>query len=163
MEDVDNTARDKIQSTLCAAWITYIALMMVPPATFAIAAFIQMNRTAPSRNPDGVTTWLWLILAYLAIGFPAALFIRRHLCIAYSRGGTVAPKKYFWGMLTVWLSLELGIFLAIVGFCATGVFMPIIPLALIPQLFMMTLWPTGDMLVSHSGDSDDAEIFETPR
>ena len=163
MEDVDKITRDQVQSALRAAWLTYFVFMMLPPVAFAIALLVRMNRIAPPRNPGGVMNWLWLIVAYLAIGFPAALFIRRRLCIAYNRGDIVAPRNYYVGMLTVWLSLEIGMFLPIVGYCETGVLLPTIALSLVPLIFLITLWPTGDMLVSHSGDSDDAEIYKNPR
>jgi hypothetical protein len=163
MEDLNKTTRDRAQATLRAAWVVYFVFMVLPPLAFAIALLVQMNRTASPRNSGGVTNWLWVIVAYLVVGFPAALFIRRRVCIAYNRGESVAPRNYFVGMLTVWVSLEIGMFLPIVGYCVTGVLMPIIPLALVPLVFFFTLWPSGDMLVSHSGDSDDAETYKNPR
>ena len=161
--DVNKTTRDRVQSAFRAASVAYSVFMVLPPVAFAIALLVQINRAAPPRNPGRVTNWLWLIAVYLMIGFPAALFIRRRLCIAYNRGEAVAPRNYLVGMLTVWLSLEIGMLLPIVGYCVTGVLIPIIPLALVPLVFFITLWPSGDMLVSHSGDSDDAEIYKNPR
>jgi hypothetical protein len=53
--------------------------------------------------------------------------------------------------------------LQIVGCYVTGPFLPGLLPALVAFVFFITLWPNGDMLTSHAGDSDDPEIHESSR
>jgi hypothetical protein len=147
---------------LRAAWWAYVVLLILPFTLLAVVvAFKKTGLTlAPSH---GVNRWLLLEAAYLVVGIPAALFYRRHLCSAYFRGDAVPPRLYLVGMFTVWLALEVGMILSIIGCYATASFLPGLLPAIIAFVFFITLWPTGKMMVSHVGESEDPQIYVEPR
>jgi len=151
------------ESALLTAWWVYLVLMILPFMVLAAVIISSSYTGAPSRAPHNVRLWLLLTLAYFAMALPAGLFYRRHVCGAYFRGELVAPRQYLIGMVAVWVSLELGIVLAIVSCYVTASFPPGLMLALAAFIVFLYLFPTGKMMVSGVGDSEDPEIYQEPR
>jgi hypothetical protein len=145
------------------AWLAYLVMLMLPFAVLAVGiARLSGNGTTPTVGHHA-NRWFLLTMAYLAVAFPAALFFRRHLCIAYFRGEPVAPRHYLIGMLAVWLILEVGMILSIVGCYVSVSFFPGLLPAVLAFMFFVTLWPTGKMMVSRVGASEDPQIYKPPR
>jgi len=153
----------RLASALRAAWGAYAVLLVLPFPVFAVVIFSHSTVGMPPRIAHGVNRWFLLTMAYLAIGLPAALFYRRYLCSAYFRGNVVAPRQYLIGMLTVWLTLEVGMILPIIGCELTASFLPGLLPAIVAFMFFITLWPTGKMMVSRVGDREDPQIYVEPR
>jgi hypothetical protein len=153
---------NQIGFTLRAAWWTYVVLLILP--FMLIAVVVALMNTGISPTPShGMKRWLLLSTAFLVVGVPAALFYRRRLCGAYFRGDAVPPRQYFAGMLAVWLALEVGMILSVIGCYVTASFLPDLLPAIVAFVFFVTLWPTGKMMVTHVGNSNDAQIYEEPR
>ena len=149
-------------SALRAAWWTYLVLLILPFMVLTVVMLSHLRSGMTQRPSHDGDTWFLLAVAYLVVGIPAALFYRRHLCVAYSRGETVAPRRYLVGMLTVWLTLEVGIILPVVGCYMTESFLPMLFPAIVAFVVFITQSPTGRMMISGVGDSDDPEIYEEP-
>jgi hypothetical protein len=45
----------------------------------------------------------------------------------------------------------------------TASFLPDLLPAIAAFVFLITLWPTGKMMLNHVGDSNDPQIYEEPR
>jgi len=153
---------NQIGFTLRAAWSAYVVLLFFPFTLLAVVVAFKNSGIAPSHS-HGVDPWLLLTTAYLVVGTTTALFYRRRLCGAYFRGEAVTPRQYLLGMLTIWLALEVGMILSIVGCYVTASFLPDLLPAIVAFVFFITLWPTGKMMVTHVGNSNDAQIYEEPR
>jgi hypothetical protein len=148
---------------LRTGWCAYLVLLVFPLALSAVVVFLRAGATGRRESAHDMNGWFLIAMAYLIVGIPAALFYRRHLCISYFRGSVVAPRQYLIGMLTVWLTLEFGMILSIVGCYVTTSFLPCLLPALLAFMFLITLWPNGRMMVSHVGNSNDPQIYEEPR
>jgi len=153
---------NQISITLRAAWWTYVVLLILPFMLIAVVVALMNTEISPTPS-HGMKRWLLLSTALLVVGVPAALFYRRRLCGGYFRGDAVPPRQYFVGMLTVWLALEVGMILSIVGCYVTGSFLPDLLPAIAAFVFLITLWPTGKMMVTHVGNSNDPQIYKPPR
>jgi hypothetical protein len=66
-------------------------------------------------------------------------------------------------MVAVWGALELGMALALIGCYATGSFLPGLAPAIVAYLFLVTLWPNGEMLTGRAGATEDPDGHEQPR
>jgi hypothetical protein len=160
---VTRSISHKYGSALRTAWWAYLVLLILPFMLFALVMVLHMAPGVSRRPLPGVNAWFLSTMAYLVVALPAALFYRRHLCIAYYRGELVAPQHYLAGMFTVWLTLEIGMIVAVVGCYLTASFMPGLIPAVAAFVVFITQWPTGRMMISRVGDSDDPEIYEMPR
>jgi len=146
---------------LRAAWFAWVFLLLCPFAM--IAVMIAVPSTHVYRGAyQGVSPWFLVTMLFLAVGFPAALFIRHHLCRAYALGSVVTPRHYFAGMLTVWLTLEIGMIVSLVGCCVTAALLPGLIPWIVAFVFLMTLWPNGKMMTSRAGNAGDPERYQKP-
>jgi hypothetical protein len=145
------------------AWLAYIFLLMLPFVVLAVVLISHANTATPPRVSHGMSSWFLGTMAYLAVGVPAALFYRRHLSGAYFRGQVVSPRHYLAGMLTVWLTLEIGMIAPLIGCFVTGSFLPDLLPAILAFMFFVVLCPTGKMMTSHVGSSEDPQIYKEPR
>jgi hypothetical protein len=150
-------------SALRAAWLAYLILLMLPFPVLAAFIISHSNAGTSLRPPHDVSLWLVVTVAYLVVSLPAALFYRRHLCMAYFRGNAVAPRRYLIGMLVVWLCLDLGVLLSLVGCYETSSFLPCLLPAITAFVVFLALWPNGRMMVARVGNSDDPEFYELAR
>ena len=150
-------------SALRAAWWAYLILLFLPFLVLGVIIVSYSNTVTSSTPYHGVSRWFRLTTAFLVIVLPAALLYRRHLWRAYFRGDLVAPRRYLTGVLTVWLSLEVSMILTLVGCYVTVSFLPELLPAIVAFVVFITLWPSGKMMISRAGDSNDPEIYEMPR
>lgn len=156
-------SRHQYGAALGAAWWAYLVLLILPFVVFTVVLTMYL---APGVSPQplaGVNRWFLITMAYLVVGIPAALFYRRHLCIAYYRGEVVTPRHCLTGMLTVWVTLEVGMIAPVIGCYLTASFMPGLIPAVAAFVVFITQFPTGRMMISRVGDSDDPETYEMPR
>jgi hypothetical protein len=156
------SSRFRFNSALRAAWVIYVVLLLVPLAVFGVVMVLSASR-ASSEPSHGVNRWFLGTTAYLIVAVPAALFFRRHLIISYFQGGIVTPRHYLIGMLTLWLTLEIGMILPIIGCYVTASYMPGLIPAVVVLVVYMTQWPSGKTMTSGAGECDDPELYEMPR
>jgi hypothetical protein len=64
--------------------------------------------------------------------------------------------------MTPFVSLEVGIILCVIGCYATASFLPGLFPAVIAYLMLVGLCPTGKMMISHAGGSEDPQIYREP-
>jgi hypothetical protein len=154
-------------SALRIAWVSYVIFAFLPFFLFVGVIVHAMNSTTPVVDPlaFGSTAAKWCIgsLTYLAIGVPCAIFWRSHLFRAYWRGQRVAPSAYLHGMVAVWVALEIGGLLSLVGCLVSDSVMPgLLPAAVAGVLFA-PFYPNGRAMVTTQGHSDDPESYQEPR
>jgi hypothetical protein len=163
MANTHQTSIDQRRSALQTAWRAYIVLLTVPLVGLLLLIVSYPRAGVPSATADGWNGWFLGTLTYLAVGVPAALFYRKRVCSSYSRGEAVPPRNYLRGMLAVWLALEVGAILSLVGCYMTRSFLPCLATWGVAFVFYITQWPSGVMLVGRAGASEDPQIYETPR
>ena len=149
--------------TMRAAWWAYVILLILPLALLAGVIKSRSNGGLHQGTTQTVDRWFVMMMAYLAVGIPAALFYRRHLCIAYALGKVVTPQKYFLGMLTVWLALEVGMIIPILRCDVTASYLPGLLPAVLAFMFYLTLWPTGTMMIRRVGAVADSAVYRQSR
>jgi len=156
------TQSTDIAATLEKAWHTYIVLLVLPFFVF-LAALIYLTVASPA--PDRVLAANWFIASLLWVGIatPAAFFLRARWFKDYWAGGVVAPADYFRGMLAIWLTLEVGGVLSLLGCALSGKMVPCLLPALAAFLLFLPFWPSGEAMVHAVGAEDDAELFKHPR
>jgi hypothetical protein len=151
------------QQALRVAWVTWIALLLVPYAILPFTLYFNIRNAAVRNKPDLADAWFLIIMLYLLLAVPAAFFWRSHLFKAYWRGETVTPRAYLSGMLTLWAALTIGGATAMIVCMATATLTPNVAPALIALFIFLLLWPDGSAMTSHLGASDDAELYTEPR
>jgi hypothetical protein len=102
-------------------------------------------------------------MGYLIVAVPLSFFGRSRLFKAYWSGAPVTPGKYLMGMLTMWVTLEIGGVFALVGCVASHSLLPNLLPALIAFMFFTTLWPSGKAMTRSTGDKEDPQLYEEPR
>jgi hypothetical protein len=126
-------------------------------------AFTLGGAEAGHPHPE-TRTWFLASSIYLLLAVPASFFWRGHIFKAYWSGKIVPPQKYLFGMLTVWLALEAGGILSLIGCAIDHALLPNLLPALVAFMFYVTLWPSGRAMVRHSvGAAEDPEVYEEAR
>jgi hypothetical protein len=163
MTNANQYSIDQRRSALRTAWRAYVVLLTLPFVGLLLLIVLYLRARVPWTMAGGWNGWFFLILAYLAVGVPAALFYRKRVCSGYARGEAVAPRDYLAGMLAVWLALEVGGILSLVGCYVTRSFLPCLAAGGVAFVFFITQWPSGVMLRGRTGASADPQTFESPR
>ena len=145
------------------AWWSWATLLLAPFALFLFVAYRLMDDAGSPRNQSGAHAWFIGTMAYLAVVVPITFFYRSRCFAAYWKGKTVAPADYLRGNLAVWIALEIGGILALVGCLMTDALLPCILPALAAFMFFVPLWPSGTAMVRASGQHEDTGRYEEPR
>jgi hypothetical protein len=149
------------------AWVTYIVLLFIPFFLFIGVIWAAINSSAPSLDNLTLTSpaakWCIGSFVYLALVVPCAIFWRSHVFQSYWKGERVAPPAYLNGMLTVWIALEIGGILSLVGCLVSDSIMPGMLPAAVAFVLFTPLWPSGRAMVNTKGDSDDPAHYQEPR
>ena len=149
--------------TLRRAWVIWFALLGSPFILFLVTVWQLMDEDASTASPGFARTWFLGSMAYLALVIPAAFFWRSRIFKAYWSGQVVAPRDYLKGMLTIWLALETGGLVGLVGCLITGKVLPCLLPALVAFIIFVPLWPSGRAMTRPVGNEDDPELYEDPR
>lgn len=145
-----------------ASW-TWFGLLTLPFVLFIAVVWHQMSLegTIPDENSAG--TWFISSMAYMAVGVPAAFFLRSRLFKGYWSGQLVSPKNYLAGMILIWCALELGGLLSLAGCLATGKLLPNLVPALLAFMLFTPLWPNGHAMTRRLQNEHDPADYEEPR
>ena len=145
------------------AWFTWLALLLAPFLVFMFVAYRLMDEMAAPRNQEGSNAWFLGTMAYLAVFAPLAILYRSRCFSNYYKGQCVAPRDYLRGSLAVWLTLEVGGILALVGCLMMNSLLPCLIPALVAFMFFVPFWPSGTAMVRPTGHHEDTGRYEEPR
>jgi hypothetical protein len=145
------------------AWYGYLVLLACPFLLFLYAIW-DLQHDGLARNIVLSDRWFITAVAYMVIVVPISFFVRSRFFLGYWRGDCVAPRDYLKGMYTVWITLEAGGLLSLIGCLLSRSLLPSLLPALAAFMMFVVLWPNGRaMICKGRGASDDPERYEEPR
>jgi hypothetical protein len=153
------------QQALRNAWIGYGVMLALPFLMFLfVAASLMSQDGAVRRDLPLANGWFIASIVYMVLIPAASFFIRSRYFRNYWKGERVAPRQYLKGMYTVWVALEIGGLLSLLGCLMSRSLVPGLLPALAAFVMYIVLWPNGRAMVSSGrGASDDPEKYEEPR
>jgi hypothetical protein len=151
-----------VRTALRLAWATWVVLLLIPFFLFLATTWVMAFHESP-RTLAAPPTWFLAASGYLLVVGPASFFWRSRLFKPYYSGHPIVPRKYLYGMLAMWVALEFGGIISLLGCFVTGSLLPNLLPALVAFMFYVTLWPSGRSMVRKVGDAEDASVYEEPR
>ena len=151
-----------VASAIRIAWLTWLTLLIIP---FLVSMYIVWkfsNHETVTHHDDG-QVWFLISSLYLLAVVPLSFFWRAHLFKSYYAGTPVPPHKYLFGMMGVWMSLEIGGLFSLAGCMIYDSLLPDLVPALVAFMFFVTFWPGGRAMTGHAGTSQDPAVYQTPR
>jgi hypothetical protein len=160
-------ARDRSElspgQALRVAWCCWLMLLSIPALVFLIVMWRMMDGDVSALDGPASERWFLVTMAYLAIAVPSSFFLRSHVFKAYWSGQCVSPRSYLKGMLTVWLAIEIGGIMALLGCLLTDSLLPNLLPAMVAFILFIPFWPSGRAMTRPCGHEDDPENYEEPR
>ena len=148
---------------LSLAWASWFILLAIPALLFLAVmwTFIGDETHADQAgSPNAGSSSAWRTCA---VAVPAAFFWRSREFKAYWEGNCVSPNRYLRGMLILWLTIEIGGVMALVGCFVTGSLLPNLLPAMVAFMLFTPFWPSGRAMTHPVGNDDDFEVYEEPR
>lgn len=152
-----------VRMAIRLAWIIWLLLLVVPFLFFMGVIWTISPAEPAAKLVSESQAWFLTASAYLLVVVPVSFFWRGHVFKAYWSGKTVAPGKYLFGMVSVWLALEIGGIFSLLGCKVNGALLPNLLPALVAFMFFVTLWPSGRAMVRTVGGEEDPQFYEEPR
>jgi hypothetical protein len=154
-----------VDTALSIAWWTWCALLALPCVLFLAVVWTLMDLESTTTAADQHLSHVWFIvvMAYMAIGVPAAFFWRSRMFRGYWAGDIVSPKDYLMGMVTIWIALEIGGVMALLGCIVSGTLLPNLLPALLAFMLFTPLWPNGHSMTRPLHNERDPADYEDPR
>ncbi|MEX2214742.1 MAG: hypothetical protein WD768_11470 [Phycisphaeraceae bacterium] len=150
-----------VQRVMRQAWTRWVTLMIIPFILFmTLMVYVTL---APQKNAAVGKAFFILSIAWLGLVVPASFFLRSRTFKAYWTGSVVTPAQYLRGMTTVWMAIEIGGLIALVGCFLSNSLAPNILPAVVAFMLYMPFWPSGEAMTRPLGDEDDPEVFRHPR
>src|SRR5688500_4748457 len=125
------------------AWVCWLMLLAIPALMFLVVLWQFIDDETTPRDPAMAQRWFLGCMAFLAIFVPASFFLRSREFKGYWSGECVSPASYLKGMLSVWLTMEIGGLLALAGCLVTGSLLPNLLPALVAFILFIPFWPSG--------------------
>lgn len=144
------------------AWWTWLTLLLAPFLLFIYVAFRVMDESAVA-NQEVAKDWFIGTMAYLCIVVPLSIFWRSHMFRPYWRGEVVPPRAYLIGQVSVWMALEIGGIISLIGCLVSRVFVPCMLPAIAAFMFFLPFWPSGVAMIKRTGNMDDPARYQEPR
>ena len=145
------------------AWRIWMTMLALPAVLFIFVIWHAGQERGPVdlSHPIG---WFIAAVAYMVLLVPFAFFLRSRYFKNYWRGERVAPRDYLIGMTVLWVALEIGGILSLVGCLVTRSLLPCMFPALVAFGMFAIHWPNGRAMVAAGrGATDDPETYEEPR
>jgi hypothetical protein len=148
------------------AWVAWIILLVIP---FFVSMAMVWNVAIESHSAGAAATgsaehgWFLMASCYLLVAGPLSFFWRGHAFKGYWTGKPVSPEKYLFGMLLIWMTLEMGGLLSLAGCFVDHSALPCLMPALVAFMFFVTFWPSGRAMVRPAGQFDDPGKYLEPR
>jgi hypothetical protein len=151
-----------VGTSIKVAWWTWLVLLLAPFLLFMFVAYRLTDSTAV-RNQPLASAWFVGTMIYLIVAAPASFFIRSRLFRPYWNGSVVPPRNYLMGMTIVWLSLEVGGILSMVGCLMSNSILPGMLPGVAAFMFFLPLWPSGRaMTQANVGNAEDPGRYREP-
>ncbi len=155
--------RRATQRALNLAWIAYLILLVVPFLVFlGLILLLGFGRGDFSAGGGG-HEWFIVSTVWIGVTVPIAFWFRSRLFRDYWSGGVVSPGRYLSGMLSIWVALEIGGLLGLIGCFVSKSLMPSILPALVAFMLFTPFWPSGQAMTRAVGSYEDSELFKHPR
>jgi hypothetical protein len=153
------------QTAMRAAWACWLVLLVLPFLFFIYVLWTLMGaeENVGASSIHSGQGWFLTSMIYLIVAVPLSFFGRSWLFKAYWTGKPVEPRKYLLGMLTMWLTLEIGGLFALAGCLVDHKILPNLLPALVAFMFFTTLWPSGRAMTRTTGHLEDPQLYEEPR
>jgi len=148
--------------TLRLAWLWWVVLLLIPFVVF-LGVVLSLLASRGEANESLANTFFILSLLWLAVTVPLAFALRSYCFRGFWEGRPVEPRSYLRGMVTVWLSMEIGGILALVGCWVSGTLMPCLLPAAVAFMLFTPFWPSGNAMEETTGAEDDEQVFHYPR
>jgi hypothetical protein len=146
------------------AWVCWLMLLAIPALYFLVVLWQFIDDDSVPADPAMAQRWFLGCMAFLAIAVPASFFLRSREFKGYWTGHCVSPSHYLKGMLSVWLTMEIGGLLALTGCLVTQSLLPNLLPALVAFILFIPFWPSGRAMTTPCGaDDDDPENYAEPR
>jgi hypothetical protein len=152
-----------VDAALQIAWWIWFALLAIPFVVFLAVIWHLMDSDGTSANLKLAQFWFIAVMGYMALGVPGAFFWRSRIFRGYWTGRFVSPRDYLVGMGTIWMSLEIGGLIALIGCLASHTLLPNLLPALLAFMLFTPLWPNGHSMIRPLHDERDPAHYEDPR
>ena len=147
---------------LSLAWASWLVLLAIPALLFLAVMWTFIGDDTPADKAIA-ERWFLICMAYLAVAVPAAFFWRSREFKGYWEGKCVSPNRYLRGMLILWLTIEVGGLVSLVGCFVSGSLLPNLLPAMVAFMLFTPFWPSGRAMTNPVGNDDDFEVYEEPR
>lgn len=151
------------ERALRLAWRGYVLMLLLPFVLFVAVMWRLMGNEMAIRSTPLGQNWFIVCMAYMLLAVPASFFWRSHVFKGYWRGKPVEPGRYLRGMLTMWVTIEIGGMLSLVACLVSGSLLPNLLPALLAFALFTPLWPSGYAMTRPVGGADDPEVYAEPR
>jgi len=150
-----------VGAALRRAWLWWVGLLLAPFVVFLAVLFILMGTDGTPR-PGVANVFFMVSLLWLAVTVPLAFALRSYCFRAFWEGRPVEPSSYVRGMVTVWLSMEIGGLLALIGCLASFTLMPCMLPAAVAFMLFTPFWPHGNAMEAPEPPTDDEQLYHEP-
>ncbi len=145
------------------AWWCWLTFLLLPMFLFLYTVWTILNEDGVEPNPMFQHTWFIANMAYIAIAVPLAIAWRSYVFKNYWKGDCVSPRSYLGGMFSVWITLEIGGIMGLIGCLLSHSITPNLLPSLVAFMLFTPLWPSGRAMTCRGGNTDDPAIYEEPR
>lgn len=150
-------------TALRIAWVAWLVMLISPFALFLWMLWSLGEWQSRHLIPKDNTGWFLASSFYLIIAVPFSFFWRGHIFKAYWIGKPVSANHYLFGMISIWVALEIGGLVSLFGCVATHTMLPNLMPAMIAFMFFVTLWPNGRAMIKPAGQYNDPEFYQEPK
>jgi hypothetical protein len=147
---------------LRSAWLWWVVLLLIPFVVF-LWVVLALLASESGRNETLGNTFFMLSLLWLAVTVPGAFALRSYCFRAFWAGRPVEPRSYLRGMITVWLSMEIGGLVALAGCWLSNSLMPCLLPAAVAFMLFTPFWPSGNAMEETTGGEADEQLYHDPR
>ncbi len=146
------------------SWVIYLTLLLIPFLVAMGLIFYLLTTDADAVNGRLNQGVFIAAMAWIIVALPAGFWIRYRLFQPYYQGQPVPPRNYLLGMLAIWLPLEIGSLMGLLGaFLGNSPTPNMIP-AVLAFVLLTPFWPVGHaMSRPEGGNKDDFELYKEPR
>ena len=145
---------------------TWLVLLVIPFFFFLYVVWKVVGGSGAVasgvHSADEQKWFLTAMLYLLAVG-PLSFFYRSRLFRSYYEGEPVHPLKYLFGMIGVWVAMEIGGLFSLAGCLVHRTMLPEMIPAMIAFMFFVTMWPSGRAMTRRVGHAHAPAVYEEPR
>ncbi|MEM1010592.1 MAG: hypothetical protein AAGI46_00055 [Planctomycetota bacterium] len=159
---------DEAGLALRYAWLTYIAVALIPPAAMIGSIFVLLfTGNGATKEVDHVGHFwgvVWLVggMTFIGVTLPGSFYIRRQLWNEYYAGDVVTPGNYLKGWVIIWLPLVSAGVLGFIGLALTRDFATVF-ISMLAFIVFLSMAPNGHAMTRPVGDHDDPATYEEPK